>query len=73
MAVSGGAKPSIELQIIDGVLVVGKAAMRQGAVNNVDTAVQDLLKGKVVFLQQYGSLVTQVQRTIEAVLKGGNR
>ncbi len=73
MAVSGSAKPSIELQIIDGALVIGKAAMRQGAVNNVDTAVQDLLKGKVVFLQQYGSLVTQVQRTIEAVLRGGNR
>ncbi len=73
VAISGGAKPSIQLEIIDGALVIGKAAMRQGAVNNVDVAVQDLLKGKVVFLQQYGDLQTQVTRTINMTLKGGDK
>ncbi len=73
MAISGGAKPSIELQIIDGVLVVGSSAMRQGALNNIDIAVQELLRGRKVFLQQYGDLQAQVTRTIEATLKGGDR
>lgn len=70
MAIAGGAKPSIEMEIKDGELWIGKAAMRQGAINDVDMAVQELLRGHKIFLQQYGSLCTQVQRTIEAVLKG---
>lgn len=71
MAVSGSAKPSIELQIVDGVLVVGASAMRQGALNSVDMAVQELLKGKKIYLQQYGDIQRQVTRTVAAVLKGG--
>jgi hypothetical protein len=56
--------------IKDGALVIGRATLRQGVVNNVDIAVQDLLRGKIVFVQQYGNLVTQVQRTIEVTLRG---
>lgn len=73
MAVSGGAKPSIPMEIIDGVLVVGASAMRQGALNSVDMAVQELLRGRRIFLQQYGDLQTQVERTINMALKGGKR
>ncbi len=49
MAVSGSAKPSIQLEIIDGALVVGASAMRQGALNSVDIAVQELLRGRKIF------------------------
>ncbi len=71
MAIAGGAKPSVEMEVKDGLLVVGTSALRQGAVNNVDMAVQELLRGRKVFVQQYGDLTNQVKRTIEMALKGG--
>lgn len=69
MAVAGGANPSVEMHITDGALIVGTAAMRQGVVNDVDLAVQRLLQGEQVFVQQYGALVEQVQRTVAMTLQ----
>lgn len=77
MAIAGGAKPSILMEIKDGVLHVGSVEQRQGVVNDVDTAVHRLLSGEVVFVQTFGSLVERVQKTVEATLKprgeGGHR
>lgn len=70
MAIAGGAKPSIEMQVKDGQLIMGKAAYRQGVVSDVDLAIQRLMQGEIVFVQQYGSTVTAVQRTIEMTLGG---
>jgi hypothetical protein len=42
--------------------------MRQGVVSDVDMAVQRLLQGERVFVQTYGALVTQVQRTVHMAL-----
>lgn len=69
MAHAGGARPSVEMAIKEGELWIGKAAQRVGVVSDVDLAVQRLLNGETIFCQQYGSLVTQVQRTVEQVLK----
>ena len=69
MAHAGSAKPSIEMEIKGGELVIGSAAQRVGVVSDVDTAVQRLLCGERVFVQQYGNLVTQVQKTIEMELR----
>jgi hypothetical protein len=68
MAISGGAKPSVELQIIDGQLYVGPQAMRQGVVNDIDLAVQRLAQGERVYVQTYGDLPARVQRTINMML-----
>lgn len=70
MAIAGGAKPSIEMQIKDGQLIMGKAALRQSVVGDVDLAVQRLLQGETVFVQQYGATVTAVQKTLEMTLRG---
>lgn len=69
MAIAGGAKPSVTMEIKDGVLHVGSAEMRQGVVNDVDLAVQRLLSGEKVFVAQYGSTIERVQKTVEATLK----
>lgn len=69
MAHAGGVRPSVEMWIEDNRLMVGTAAQRLGVVGDVDLAVQRLLQGEKVYVQQYGSLVTQVQRTVEAVLR----
>lgn len=71
MAISGGAKPSVEMVISDGALVVGNAAMRQGVVNDIDLAVQRLLQGEKVFVQQYGDLTERVRKSVEMALKKG--
>lgn len=73
MAHAGGAKPSVEMQVIDGTLVVGTAAQRIGVVGDVDLAVQRLLQGEKVYVQQYGPTVTQVQRTVEMTLARAKR
>lgn len=71
MAVSGGAKPSIDMVVTNGALVVGSASMRQGVVNDVDLAVQRILQGETVFVQQYGDLPERVRRSVEMALGGG--
>jgi hypothetical protein len=71
MAISGGAKPSVEMQVIAGELVIGSQAMRQGVVNDVDLAVQRLACGERVFVQQYGDLPERVRKTVQMML-GGN-
>jgi hypothetical protein len=68
MAHAGGVRPSVEMWVEDSRLVVGTAAQRLGVVSDVDMAVQRLLQGEKVFVQTYGSLVTQVQRTVEMAL-----
>lgn len=68
MAHAGGAKPSIEMWVEDGELRLGKAAQRVGVVSDVDLAVQRILQGERVYVQQYGPVVTQVQRTVQMAL-----
>lgn len=69
MAISGGAKPSVEMQVIDGALTVGSSTMRQGVVNDVDLAVQRLLQGQKVFVQKYGDLTDRVRHSVEMALE----
>lgn len=69
MAISGGAKPSVEMQVIDGALTVGSSTMRQGVVNDVELAVQRLLQGQKVFVQKYGDLTDRVRRSVEMALE----
>jgi hypothetical protein len=57
----------------DSRLVVGTAAQRMGVVGDVDLAVQRLLQGEKVYVQQYGALVTQVQRTVEMALSNAGK
>lgn len=71
MAISGGAKPSIEMQVIDGELVLGSEAMRQGVVTEVDIAVQRLSEGERVFVSTYTPVRQGVIRTVQMML-GGN-
>lgn len=69
MAHAGGVKPTIEMWVEDGELCLGKAGQRMNAVSDVDLAVQRLLQGEKVFVQQYGPIVTQVQRTVQMALQ----
>lgn len=69
MAVAGGTKPSIEMWVKDGELRVGTTAQRFGVVSEVDLAVQRLLQGERVFVQNYGATVAQVQRTVQMTLR----
>ncbi len=73
MAVAGGARPAVLMQIIDGVLVSKSAGMTQSPIRDVDIAVQELLRGRKIFLQQYGDLQAQVTRTVEMALRGGDK
>lgn len=68
MAISGGAKPSVEMWIKDRKLIIGKAAMRQGVINNVAVAAHKLMNGERVFVQQFGTLVEQVTEAVNADL-----
>lgn len=69
MAISGGAKPSVQMQVVDNALITGRTAMRQDVVNSVDLAVHRLLDLEVVYVQSYGSLVHQVTMSVNAVLR----
>jgi hypothetical protein len=69
MAISGGAKPSVEMQIIDGRLVTGSHAMRQGVVSDADIAFHRLIQGERVFVQAYGGLVTTVTKQVQFYLE----
>ncbi len=71
MAISGGAKPSIQMQVKAGALHIGTAAMRQGVVSDVDNAVARLLAGEEVFVQQYGRIVDDVRRGVQEALQEG--
>lgn len=69
MAISGGAKPSVQMQVIDNALITGRTAMRQDVVSSVDLAMHRLLSGEVVFVGTYASLPEHVTRSVEAVLR----
>lgn len=69
MAVAGGAKPSVEMQIVDNALVVGTHAMRQGVVSDSDIAFHRLLAGDKVFVQAYGSLPATVEKQVRYYLE----
>lgn len=69
MAVAGSVKPSVQMQVINGELFIGRSAQRIGVVTSVDLAVHRLLDLEVVYVQSYGSLIEQVTRTVNAVLK----
>lgn len=68
MAVSGNAKQSFDMKIIDGNLVVGKYAHRIGVVTDVDMAVQQLLDGKLVFVHAYANTIDLVTKTVRMAL-----
>ena len=70
MAVSGGARPSIQMEIVDGVLVSKSAGMTQSPVRDIDLAIHRLLAGESVYVQAYMPVVDGIRKTIEAVLKG---
>lgn len=69
MAISGGAKPSISMRLVDGTLHTGVYAMRQGAENDPAKAAKRILKGETVYVQVYGSLVEQVKAEVLAALE----
>jgi len=72
MAVAGGAKPSVQMQVIEGQLVKGTLAMRQGVVSDADTAFHRLISGERVFVQAHGGLVSTVERQVMHYLNNGN-
>lgn len=65
----GREKPSIEMRIKNGELVMGKAERREGIVTDADIAIQRLLQGETVYVQQYAPIVRAVQRTVEMTLQ----
>lgn len=68
MAIAGGAVQSFELKIVNGQLVVGEYAHRQGVEQDIDIAIHRLLDGNRVFLHAYGNKVECVSRTVRAAL-----
>lgn len=71
MAIAGGAAPTFEAQIKDGKLVMENQALRQGAIADIDFALQELFKGKVVFLSARADVTSAVQRTVDMALGKG--
>lgn len=71
MAIAGGAKPSAQMQIVDGVLVTRRVALRQGVISDIDLIIHRLLNGETVYASTYGSIIEQVTRTIVATLARG--
>lgn len=70
MAHSGGARPCVPMQVVNGELVVGRPTQTTVAVNDVDLAVQRLACGETVYVQTYGDLVNRVTRTVQMMLGG---
>lgn len=68
MAVAGGAKPCVSMQIVDGNLVIGPQEMTTVAVTDVDLAVQRLVCGEKVYVALYGGLPLRVERTVRMSL-----
>jgi hypothetical protein len=68
MAISGSAKPSVPMRLIDGRLETGIYAMRQSVENDPAKATRRILKGETVFVQCYGGLIEQVRSEVLAVL-----
>lgn len=64
-----GFRPAIRTRIRDGVLVFDKILHRKDFVADVNIAVPDLLAGKTIWLVQFGPVVSQVQKTMEMVLR----
>jgi hypothetical protein len=60
----------IETKIVDGELIFGGTGFSPCPVCNAEEAIERLLSGETIMLQQWGELVTQVQRTVESILKG---
>lgn len=65
MAIGGGASPSWEAQIVDGVLKLNRQTLRLNVVSDLDTAVHRLLAGETIFLSARADVVNAVRRTVE--------
>ncbi len=68
MAISGGATQSFDMRVRDGVLRVGRYALRQGVVSDPDEAIKQLLEGKLVFVHAYANTVERVTKAVQAAL-----
>jgi hypothetical protein len=68
MAISGSAKPSVPMRLIDGRLETGIYALRQSVENDPAKAARRILAGEVCFVQCYGGLIEQVRGEVLAVL-----
>jgi hypothetical protein len=68
MAVSGGNKPCVRMEITDGVLVQHNPGMSTQAVDDVDLAVQRLFGGQTVYVAQYGGTHIKVEHKVAQTL-----
>jgi hypothetical protein len=71
MAISGGAKPCVSMQVIDNELYTGRQEMTTVAQSDIDLIVQRLAQGEKVYVAVYGDLPSRVQKTIAMMLSSG--
>lgn len=71
MAIAGGASPSWEAQIVDGVLTLNRQTLRLNVVSDLDTAVHRLLAGETIFLSARADVVYRVRATLGMVSGNG--
>lgn len=71
MAHAGSVKPTVEMQIMDGTLVLGKREQRVGAVSDVAEAVRRLMAGEVVYVHGLASVVAAVERAVQQAMMEG--
>lgn len=80
MAIAGGARPSVRLSVINGVVVSDLSQMRHvsvlsslhdktatedGETQVIESAVTRLLRGEVAYVQMYGNNVQEVKAAVE--------
>lgn len=56
---------ALRMLICDGELIYNRLQWREDFVDDADVAIKRLQAGQVVWVVQYGPLITQVQRAIE--------
>ncbi len=69
MAISGSATQSFDMVVVNGKLQLGRYALRQSVEMDVEQAVKDLLRGRVVFVHAYGDKCKTVRLAVEAALE----
>jgi hypothetical protein len=68
MAVSGGNKPCVRMDIIDMALIMHPSMSTEG-VSDVDLAVQRLFGGQTVYVAQYGGTHIKVEHKVNQTLE----
>lgn len=71
MAHSGGARPSISMRLVNGRLIEGTIAQRQGVESHPAKAAARILQGETVFVQLYADIVDRTRWLVTLGLERG--